>query len=988
MADTQHLQTRILLLALTGLLITGLVGAGATVVAYYGEGREKAEMSQQARVHNQSLAVSQYLDRLVDISQQITSRSRIRQELRAWQEGRRERAELQAFSAPKLADALAPAGAIGLRRVDHRLRTVVRVGDHPPDATLAETLVPGFRETRFLAPPLDAEPRHLVVAAPIIGRDGTWLGADLVAFPLEPLAALLNHPGTTSHLFHMEGTMLEVGGGDCRTLPAREAGELEPLLYFAAAGESGMARLGDDGSAEVAFYTPVARDWGLVLTLPSARLYADVDSGLWLPAAIVLLMALAGAAATHYLLRPLGARIVAQADALEQATEEQEDLLEYARGFVFRCDPAGELRYVSPAIRRVLGFDRDHLPAAVTAGLTRPLQAQIEAVDLAGAASMGTDLEARRVRLSNRRGRPVTLEINARLHLDGDRPREVFAVARDITERADNEEALQQAARVFTGSSEAIAITDRQGRLLRVNEAFGRIFGYPPGEIRGRRASEILCDGDRLLARAVTRRVLRAGAWQEEREHRRRDGSRFSAWHRISTVLGPEGRVVNYIHIVGDISERKRQEERIRQLAFHDPLTGLPNRELLADRLEKAMHRSRRHDDRLGLLFIDLDGFKNVNDSLGHHAGDRLLREVTERFRERIRGQDTLARLGGDEFVVLVDELAHRHDARPVAEKLLDALAEPFHIGGETIAIGASIGIALHPDDAASADALIRDADSAMYAAKERGRNNVQFYTAAMTRRSQRRLALGADLREALDNDAIELRYQPQWRVADRRLAGAEVRMHWQHPEHGEVSAEEICMLAEESGTSRQLSHWMLATAMSHARDWTRAGLPRLAINIPRHSVFSGALGETVTELLEQTGLDPRCLELEITEGLVADHADKGTGVLEDLAFMGVRLAMDEFGSRASLEHLRRLPLRAIKLQPDLLADLADDGGGSLVSAIIAMAHRLGIETVACGVENDEQLEWLAREGCDIAQGTLLSEPLDAAALGALLRSR
>jgi diguanylate cyclase (GGDEF)-like protein len=455
---------------------------------------------------------------------------------------------------------------------------------------------------------------------------------------------------------------------------------------------------------------------------------------------------------------------------------------------------------------------------------------------------------------------------------------------------------------------------------------------------------------------------------------------------RVRTILGyaaplfdENGSSRGAIGVALDITERKRAEDEVRRLAYHDGLTDLPNRLLFSDRLALALSQANRQDQRLAVLFLDLDRFKVINDSLGHSLGDRLLRSVAARLRSCLREGDTVARLGGDEFTLLLPGTADAVAAARVAEKVLEVLRLPFEIDERELFLTGSVGIAIYPDDGEDAETLVKNADTAMYRAKEKGKDTYQLYAPAMNATALRRLALESALRRALDNREMGLHYQPIVEIASGRIRAVEALLRWRHAAFGNVPPEEFIPLAEVTGLMLGLGGWVLRTALEQLRRWQEAGHPELvmAVNLSIRQLQQPDLAEQVLGLLQQTGVPAGCLELEITETSAMLGPESTHDPLRRLKAAGVRISVDDFGTGySSLSHLRRLPIRTLKIDKSFIRDIhSDPDDAAIVTAIIALAHTLKLEVVAEGVETAEQLEFLRARGCDRAQGFHLAEP-------------
>jgi diguanylate cyclase (GGDEF)-like protein/PAS domain S-box-containing protein len=465
----------------------------------------------------------------------------------------------------------------------------------------------------------------------------------------------------------------------------------------------------------------------------------------------------------------------------------------------------------------------------------------------------------------------------------------------------------------------------------------------------------------------------------QEVEFVRRDGSRFTAINNCVAVRDEQGRILHFDGVISDITERKRAEQKIHRLAHYDPLTGLPNRALLNDRVLQALRPSKRSGKPLTLMFIDLDRFKTINDSLGHGIGDRLLSAVAERLTARVRDYDTISRLGGDEFVLVLPEV----DANMAAAKasaILEAFREPFCVDGHQLTVTPSIGIALHPDDAGDPETLIRNADAAMYHAKEKGRSTFQFFTAELNARAYERLTLENHLRTALDNGELTLVYQPLISLADETIKGAEALLRWNNSVLGEVPPDQFIPVAEQSGLIVEIGDWVIDSACLQLACWGEAGFDQLsvAVNVSAVQFWRGSLGRTVRRALERWEIEPRRLELELTESVVMQDAESARKVLADLKQLGVSLVIDDFGTGySSLSYLKQFQIDLLKIDRSFVRDLAKNPeDAAIVSAILSMAYDLRIGVVAEGVETSSQLEFLHSRGCQFAQGFLFNRPL------------
>ncbi|WP_440997042.1 bifunctional diguanylate cyclase/phosphodiesterase [Arhodomonas sp. SL1] len=558
-------------------------------------------------------------------------------------------------------------------------------------------------------------------------------------------------------------------------------------------------------------------------------------------------------------------------------------------------------------------------------------------------------------------------------------------------ERARAAERQRLSATVFDNTSDAVMITGADGRIMEINQAFVAITGYRRDQVIGR-SPRLLGGGEDPLRvyRDVWRAVARGpGHWQGEVLARHADGSELPLWTAVDGVRDADDTLTHLVAVMSDISDMKRSQQEIAYLAHHDPLTGLPNRRRLDALLERGLARARRGGSQLAVVFIDLDRFKDINDSLGHHAGDELLQQVCERLRSVFRAEDVLARISGDELVAVFHDITGIPGVARIVERLMQLLAVPFHAGGHSIRITASMGISVYPDDADSVAMLLRNADTAMYRAKESGRNTYAFYSRDMTRRVLDRMRLESALRESVENDHFDLAYQPQIDLATGRWRGVEALLRWHHPELGAVVPGRFIPIAEDTGVIHEIGSWALEQACRRLRRWQDAGLPvgMLAVNVAASQIERGGFSEMVREVLERTGIAPQDLELEVTEGSIMSGSERSASELQQLRGMGVGLAIDDFGTGySSLAQLKRLPVQTLKIDQSFIRDIPDDPNDcAIAEAIIALARTLGLQVVAEGVETEAQAAFLMEQGCYRAQGFLYGKPSDMEGIEALI---
>ncbi|MES9947516.1 MAG: EAL domain-containing protein [Candidatus Thiodiazotropha sp.] len=545
------------------------------------------------------------------------------------------------------------------------------------------------------------------------------------------------------------------------------------------------------------------------------------------------------------------------------------------------------------------------------------------------------------------------------------------------------EEKLRLADRAFQNTAEGITVTDASGNIVSINPAFEAITGYSHEEVLGQNP-RVLKSGHHpdSFYKEMWDTLLSTGHWRGEIWNRRKNGDAYPEWLTISAVKDGNDETTHYVGVFTDISQIKEAQDQINFLAHHDALTRLPNRALFRERFDHALMHARRENASIALLFLDLDRFKTVNDTLGHPVGDQVLLEVSKRMNQIVRASDTLARLGGDEFVLLLEEQTDAQHAAVVARKLLDLFSRPMIIGEHELVVTASIGITLYPNDGEDSDKLIRHADRAMYDAKQQGRNTYRFFTQALTEGALERLMMENHLRHAVTRNELILHYQPIVNLETRQLQGIEALVRWQHPEQGLIAPGLFIELAEEIGIIGEIGQWVLRAACTQLARWDRDGfkVPRISVNLSVQQIDREGLITMVSEELNSSGLSPERLELEVTESMLIRNPELSRTVLSELRTIGVKFAIDDFGTGySSLAYLKLLPLDHLKIDQSFVRDIGKDANDeAIVRAIIAMSKSLGLESVAEGVEEAHQARFLQQAGSDLAQGYLYSRPLPA----------
>ena len=570
-----------------------------------------------------------------------------------------------------------------------------------------------------------------------------------------------------------------------------------------------------------------------------------------------------------------------------------------------------------------------------------------------------------------------------------------LGLMQDITEHANNMEELRLAATMFK-SHTGILITETDGTILRVNPAFEEMTGYTSKELVGKNP-RILQSGkqDKAFYRNMWAEVAREGTWQGELCNKRKDGSEYIEWLTLTAVTDDAGEVTHYVGTSQDITERKNTELQIEYLAYHDDLTNLANRRLLYDRLHQNIAACKRHNEYGAVLLLDLDHFKDLNDSLGHSVGDEILCQVALRLKEIVRDEDTVARLGGDEFVIVLSSVGGdlstlNLKVQAIAEKIRMSLLQPYRQKNGQCYSTVSIGISLFPENTehgeniGEIEDIIKHADTALYRAKAQGRNAVCFYQPSMQTEVDARLVIGDGLRNAIKNNEFVLHYQPQMNEKGE-LLGAEALIRWQHPEQGMIPPDKFIPVAEDNGLILEIGQWVLQEAARQVSVWHDAGICKqemlqLSINVSPRQFRQKNFAAQVLNVFEQAGLSPDCIELEVTEGMLMDDIDDIVNKMEELRSHGVRISIDDFGTGySSLAYLKKLPLDQLKIDQSFIRDItSDDNDVMVVEAIISMAAHLNLSVIAEGVEDQQQLDFLVDKGCHAFQGYYFSRPLSA----------
>jgi len=562
----------------------------------------------------------------------------------------------------------------------------------------------------------------------------------------------------------------------------------------------------------------------------------------------------------------------------------------------------------------------------------------------------------------------------------------------DITERKNTEQELQFAASVYQAIGEAVMITDSSNRIIAVNQAFTQLSGYMPVEAIGK-TPDFMCSGrhDEAFKQAISHKLNTTGIWEGEIWNRRKNGEEYAVWQLIRTIYDDKGNVLRRVALFSDVTDQKRAEETIRRQAYYDLLTGLPNRRLFQDRLGLEIKRANRANLPIALLFIDLDRFKEVNDTLGHDVGDILLQEAARRISTCVRESDTVARLGGDEFTVILSELPDTRHTDDVAQKIVIRLAEPYHIDGETVRVSASIGITLYPNDANGIGALMKNADQAMYIAKSKGRNQFSHFSASLQQAEQSRMHLINDLRSAQAARQLSVCFQPIVELSTGRIHKAEALLRWQHPTQGMISPMEFIPLAEDAGLINGIGDWVFKESARFAKRWSKQFADDFQVSVNMSPVqFNAEHKNFASEWLrhmQEMGLAGKNVAVDICEGLLLNAAP---GIMDKLLVLrnaGIQVAIDDFGTDySSLSNHKKFGVDYLKIDQSFVLNFAADPNDLALAEFIVMAHKLGLKVIAEGVETAGQRDLLAAARCDYAQGNLYSKPVLAEVFEALLQ--
>lgn len=687
-------------------------------------------------------------------------------------------------------------------------------------------------------------------------------------------------------------------------------------------------------------------------------------------------------------------------ELLRQSEQYKQIIIDSAEFSMITTSTDGTIKSFNAVAQRLLGYTEEELAGKATPAVFHDAdeiaaRAKVLSKQLSRKIEPGFEVFVVRTRLGLRDENdwtyiakdqtriPVRLAVTA-LRSESGQISGFLGIAQDITEKRETEQSLKLSKQVIEHAGEAIMITDAEQNILDVNPMYSKLMGYTLEEVRGK-TPDIHSSGkhDQDFYQALWKQVNEQGQWYGEIWNRNKNGVLIPTRQQISTIRNEQGEVVNYIWIFNDISAQKKTEEQLQQLAYFDALTGLPNRTLFRDRFHHQMQISRRNKSRFALMYLDLDRFKNVNDTLGHEVGDQLLIEVAKRISSCVRESDTVSRLGGDEFTVILPDLNDSTAIATVAQNIIDQLQHVFNLNQHEVYIGASVGITIYPDDASNFNNLNKNADIAMYKAKQEGRGQYRFFSQQMNADNESRRQLENDLRHALLYNELVLHYQPAMNVESGNVESFEVFLRWEHPQKGLLLPEDFLAVAEDAGLSHDIGTWVLVEVDNCLQRWqkTDCAIYPISINLSVKQFYHIDLLSVIKRSVHEKHLQERKICFDITEAVVREQPDAAIQRMQELNDLGINLAIDGFGAGyMSLSYLRKLPIRTIKFDRSLIQSLQEDtDDAAFLSSIISLARRFHIKVVAVGVEYGAQMVFLQSHGCDAVQGYYFAEPMPVA---------
>ncbi|MCX7192587.1 MAG: EAL domain-containing protein [Proteobacteria bacterium] len=663
-------------------------------------------------------------------------------------------------------------------------------------------------------------------------------------------------------------------------------------------------------------------------------------------------------------------------------------LVERGSDIIAIISDTGLVRFISPSVEQVLGFttgeitDR-HINELIHTDEQAKAEMALSGLQIHADGCVPEKLE---FRLRHKDGSYRNIEMTGRNLTNNPVVAGIVLNVRDITERKRAEDQLRLTAKVFSNTLEGITITDASGNIIDVNEAYCKICGYTREELIGKNP-RMLQSGlqSRSFYESMWQSITASGHWAGELWNRKKDGEVYAEWLSVAAIANEAGQVTHYAGIASDITLIKHHEKQLERIAHYDALTGIPNRTLLGDRMKQGIARTSREQNMMAICYLDLDGFKPINDTMGHEAGDHVLIEIAQRIQNTIRGGDTVARLGGDEFVILLQGLERGEECSRTLHRLLAAIAEPIEMMSTSIVVNASIGVSVYPLDDEDSDTLLRHADQAMYVAKQSGKNRFHIYDPALDQRARSQHELQNKIRQGLLNNEFELYYQPKINMLDRQLIGAEALIRWNHPEMGLLSPARFLPAIESSELDIELGEWVLASALQQMEAWCVAGLDvEISVNISAHHLESANFVEKLQQqLLRHPDIPAHRFQIEVLETAALEDIGEVSIIIEACKKLGVSFALDDFGTGySSLSYLSRLPVDVLKIDQSFMRNLTTNKGDhAIVLGIIALSRAFELKTVAEGIETEEQFNLLLEMGCDIGQGYAIARPMPAARL-------
>jgi len=668
---------------------------------------------------------------------------------------------------------------------------------------------------------------------------------------------------------------------------------------------------------------------------------------------------------------------------LNSARERFQNLVETTSDWAWEVDQTGVYTYISPKLETLLGYKPSEIIGRTPFDLMPPSEAErVKQIFITQIAQ--DELPIHRLVNSNlhKNGNEVILETSGIPIYDESGVFNGYrGIDRDITASFKQDQKDKMASMVQDSTSQSVMVVDSHLKIISINPAFTKTTGYTFEEIKGKNP-KVLSSGkqDKFFYQNMWKSINDIGCWQGEIWNRRKNGEIYPEWLNINSIKNDAGNIIYYSSIFSDISSQENIRKRLHTLAYYDDLTGLPNRELFHDRLDYALTQAHRHKNKLGVMFLDVDRFKNINDSLGHKTGDLLLKAVANKLQKCIRDSDIVCRIGGDEFTIILNDISHPEDAAKVAKKIIDEFSTTIKLSDDLeLYTTTSIGICVFPEDGLNSDSLIMNADTAMYRAKESGRNNFQFYTREMSQCYSERLSIENDLRKAINQDELNIAYQPQVNLITGEIIGFEALVRWHHAEHGWVSPEKFIPIAEDTGLIYQIGEWVLKQACQKIKDWRERFNPNLkmAVNFSGHQLCKSSVVNCILNILDEFDLPHEAIVLELTESSLMANVEAVIKTMDELSKTGIQLAIDDFGTGySSLSYIKRFSIDKLKIDKSFVQDISTDkNDAEIVTTIIAMANNLGIEVIAEGVENKEEIIFLHKNGCYEIQGYYFSKP-------------